>query len=108
MSDKEAREVYERAGLGQRFTLGERPAVLVVDFSCGFTDPESTLGSEMTAQVEATRRLLDRARRSDSIRTARTAGSGCRRRPRSPSSRSAGAGSRSIHGSTRATTRPSC
>jgi maleamate amidohydrolase len=62
MSDKEAREVYERAGLGQRFTMGERPAVLVIDFSCGFTDPDCTLGSDMTSEVEATRRLLDAAR----------------------------------------------
>jgi nicotinamidase-related amidase len=62
MTDREAREVYERAGLGQRFTLGERPAVLVIDFSCGFTDPECPLGSDLTDQVEATRRLLDVAR----------------------------------------------
>jgi maleamate amidohydrolase len=62
MNDEQAREVYERAGLGQRFTMGERPAVLVIDFSCGFTDPECTLGSDMTSEVEATRRLLDAAR----------------------------------------------
>jgi maleamate amidohydrolase len=42
--------------------LGAHPAVLVVDFSCGFTDPECALGSELGAEVEATRRLLDRAR----------------------------------------------
>jgi nicotinamidase-related amidase len=34
----------------------------VVDFSCGFTDPECPLGSDLTPQVEATRRLLDAAR----------------------------------------------
>src|SRR3954467_6211124 len=42
--------------------MGERPAVLVVDFSCGFTDPECGLGSDLSAEVEATRRLLDEAR----------------------------------------------
>ena len=62
MSDETARAVYEKAGLGQAVTLGERPAVLVVDFSCGFTDPECPLGSDLTPQVEATRRLLDAAR----------------------------------------------
>lgn len=62
MSDDQARQVYERAGLGQSVTLGSRPAVLVVDFSCGFTDPACTLGSELTKEVEATRRLLDAAR----------------------------------------------
>ncbi len=62
MSDEQAREVYEKAGLGQSITLGSRPAVLVVDFSCGFTDPECALGADMTEQVEATKRLLDAAR----------------------------------------------
>ena len=62
MSDEEAREVYGKAGLGQAVTLGRNPAVLVVDFSCGFTDPACTLGSDLTAEVEATRRLLDAAR----------------------------------------------
>ena len=62
MSDEAARKVYAKAGLGQAVTLGRRPAVLVVDFSCGFTDPECALGSDLTAQVEATRRLLDAAR----------------------------------------------
>jgi nicotinamidase-related amidase len=62
MSDEQAREVYESARLGQRVTLGSRPGVLVVDFSCGFTDPECTLGADMGAEVEATRRLLDTAR----------------------------------------------
>ena len=61
MSD-ETREIYERARLGQSVTLGTRPAVLVVDFSRGFTDPESTLGSDLTREVEATNRLLDAAR----------------------------------------------
>ena len=62
MSDEEARRVYTAAGLGQAVTMGDRPAVLVVDFSCGFTDPECTLGSDLSAEVEATRRLLDAAR----------------------------------------------
>ena len=62
MSYAEAREVYAKARLGESVTLGSRPGVLVVDFSCGFTDPECTLGADMTEQVEATKRLLDAAR----------------------------------------------
>jgi maleamate amidohydrolase len=62
MSDEEARRVYEEARLGQSVTLGSHPAVLVVDFSCGFTDPECPLGSDLTAEVEATKRLLAVAR----------------------------------------------
>ena len=62
MSDDSAREIYAKARLGESVTMGSHPAVLVVDFSCGFTDPASTLGSDLTPQVEATSRLLDVAR----------------------------------------------
>jgi len=62
VSDEQAHEVYAKAGLGQSVTLGSRPAVLVVDFSCGFTDPECALGSDMSGAVGETRRLLDVAR----------------------------------------------
>lgn len=41
---------------------GTRPAVLVVDFSCGFTDPACALGSDLRDAVEATARLLAVAR----------------------------------------------
>jgi len=61
MSD-DTREIYERAHLGQSVTLGSRPAVLVVDFSRGFTDPGCTMGSDLTGEVEATKRLLAAAR----------------------------------------------
>src|SRR3954468_11940670 len=62
MSDREAQEVYAKAGLGESVTLGSRPAVLVIDFSCGFTDTECALGSDCTEAVEQTRRVLDAAR----------------------------------------------
>jgi nicotinamidase-related amidase len=56
------RATYERATFGGTLTLGERPAVLVVDFSTGFTDPACPLGSDMSEAVEACRRVLDAAR----------------------------------------------
>lgn len=59
---EEDRDLYERSGFRGRLTPGARPAVLVVDFSCGFTDEACPLGSDMTAEVEKTRTLLDRAR----------------------------------------------
>jgi nicotinamidase-related amidase len=62
MSDEQARRVYAAARLGEAVTMGDSPGVLVVDFSCGFTDPECPLGSDLSAEVEATRRLLDAAR----------------------------------------------
>ena len=64
VSDEGTREVYERARLGGNVALGKRPAVLVVDLSQGFTDPRSTLGSDLTEVVEATNRLLAVARGS--------------------------------------------
>ena len=62
MSDEQARRVYDAARIGQRITLGERPAVLVVDFSCGFTDPACALGSDLSEAVGATAELLRLAR----------------------------------------------
>jgi len=62
VSDEQAHEVYAKAGLGQSVALGSRPAVLVVDFSCGFTDPDCALGSDCTEAVEQTKRVLDVAR----------------------------------------------
>ncbi|HSL00776.1 MAG TPA: isochorismatase family protein [Rubrobacteraceae bacterium] len=64
MSD-DTSAIYERARLGQSVTLGTRPAVLVVDFSRGFTDPESTMGSDLTQEVEATNRVLAAAREKE-------------------------------------------
>jgi maleamate amidohydrolase len=62
VSDEQAREVYERARIGESLRLGSRPAVLVVDFSCGFTDEACALGSSLDAEVEATAGLLGTAR----------------------------------------------
>ena len=65
MSDDKARQIYDRARLGGTLRLGKRPAMLVVDFSCGFTDPECPLGSDLSRQVEQTKRLLEVARGKD-------------------------------------------
>ena len=62
MSDEKPGRSTRGRGSASSVTLGSRPAVLVVDFSCGFTDPACTLGSDLSAEVEATKRLLDVAR----------------------------------------------
>jgi nicotinamidase-related amidase len=54
--------IYDRAGFGQQFQRGVRPAVVVVDFTYGFTDPAYPTGSDMTAPVTATAQLLQAAR----------------------------------------------
>lgn len=53
---------YADAGLGGRIRRGRRPAILVVDFQRGFTDPEAPLGSDLGSELSATRRLLDAGR----------------------------------------------
>ena len=55
-------QIYERVSFGGRLILGQNPAVLVVDFTKGFTDPACAFGWDYTAEVEATRRVLDVAR----------------------------------------------
>ena len=57
-----AQDVYDARGFGGRQGAGERPAVVVVDFIEGFTNPESALACDADAAVEATRSLLDAAR----------------------------------------------
>jgi len=57
-----AHDVYEERGFGGRQGAGTKPAVVVVDFIEGFTNPESRLACDADAAVEATARLLDAAR----------------------------------------------
>ncbi len=62
MDVQRIREQYTRAGMVGRVGFGRSPAVIVVDFIKGLTDPAYPLGAEMDAAVEATARLLDVAR----------------------------------------------
>ena len=56
------KDVYATRGFGGRQGAGERPAVVVVDFIEGFTNPESRLACDADSAVVATRALLDAAR----------------------------------------------
>lgn len=58
----ESVSAYTSRGLGARVGFGERPAVLVVDLTNGFTDPRSPLGSDLSEPIESTVRVLDAAR----------------------------------------------
>lgn len=64
-SQEERDRVYARAGFGAQTPRGTRPATVVVDFSCGFTDPAYPTGADLTAEVAAARRLVDAARQAD-------------------------------------------
>jgi maleamate amidohydrolase len=62
MVSRRVKQVYDEAGFGQTVVRGCRPAVLVVDFSYGFTDTSYPTASDMTSEIAATRTLLDKAR----------------------------------------------
>ena len=62
MSDSETERIYRQAGWGQRVQRGARPAVVVVDLTQGFTDPEYAIGTDLSREVRATARLLELAR----------------------------------------------
>jgi nicotinamidase-related amidase len=54
-----AEALYAGQELGRPVGLGKRPALLVVDFELGFTDPTSPIGGDMTEAVQATAGLLE-------------------------------------------------
>ena len=49
---------YERKGFSARSGYGARPALLIVDFINGFTDPGTGLGGDYGAELAVTARLL--------------------------------------------------
>lgn len=53
---------YAVAGFGASITRGRRPAVVVVDFTRGFTEPEFATGADMSQEVHETARLVQAAR----------------------------------------------
>ena len=59
----DAVERYRRAGIGEPVRRGCRPAVLVVDFNVGFTDPTCQIGADLHAEVGAAARLVETVRR---------------------------------------------
>lgn len=55
-------EIYKNAGFGHPVPRGTRPAIVVVDFTYGFTDTQYPTASDASAQIASTRRLTDIAR----------------------------------------------
>jgi nicotinamidase-related amidase len=50
--------VYRAAGFGHSVRRGSRPAIVVVDFSYGFTDAAYPTGADMSSAIAATSKLL--------------------------------------------------
>ena len=54
--------MYREYGMDGHVGFGEKPAILVVDFSKGFTDQRSPLGNDYSSQIEAVNKILEVAR----------------------------------------------
>jgi nicotinamidase-related amidase len=55
-------DVYARAGFGAPVRRGERPAIVVIDLTNGFTDPDAPTGADLSAVVAATSELITAGR----------------------------------------------
>jgi nicotinamidase-related amidase len=56
---------YRKKGFAERSGFGKMPALLVVDFINGFTDPTSPLGGDFASELAATADLLTAFREGD-------------------------------------------
>jgi maleamate amidohydrolase len=54
--------IYARAGFGASVRRGERPAIVVVDLTNGFTDPAAPTGADLSDVVAATAELIETGR----------------------------------------------
>ena len=55
-------EIYQKQGFGNSSGMGQRPALLIVDFVNGFADPDQFGGGNIGEAIEKTRELLAAAR----------------------------------------------
>lgn len=63
MSGHPEADIYHRQGMGNLSGLGERPALVIVDFVAGFADPAHFGGGNIGPAIAQTVRLLAFARR---------------------------------------------
>lgn len=63
MSGHPEAEIYHRQGMGQVAGMGNRPALVIVDFVVGFADPAHFGGGNIAPAIEQTVHLLNFARR---------------------------------------------
>jgi nicotinamidase-related amidase len=56
--ERETRSDYEKKGFARRSGYGRKPALLIVDFINGFTNPATPLGGDFSSEVAVTAGLL--------------------------------------------------
>jgi nicotinamidase-related amidase len=62
VTDEAKIATYEKSGFGGSARRGNRPAVICVDFTYGFTDPVFPTAYDYGSEIAETRRLIDVAR----------------------------------------------
>ena len=55
-------EIYQKQGFGNSSGIGQRPALLIIDFVNGFANPDQFGGGNIGEAIENTRGLLAEAR----------------------------------------------
>ena len=55
-------EIYQKQGFGNSSGIGQRPAILIIDFVNGFANPEQFGGGNIGEAIENTKGLLAEAR----------------------------------------------
>ncbi len=58
-------DFFQQRGFGVPIGFGERPVLIIIDLTKAFTNPELPLGSDLSAQIEASNQLLDVAHAND-------------------------------------------
>jgi len=62
MSD--VKELYKQIGIGHRVGFGKRPALLLIDYCYGCTDPDSSpIGFDQSDEIAQSKRVLETARK---------------------------------------------
>ena len=61
--EQRTRQDYEDKGFANRSGYGQKPALLIVDFINGFTDPSTPLGGDFSSELAATAKLLEAFRK---------------------------------------------
>ncbi len=61
-SFEEAIQIYIKAGITGKVGFGKKPAIMVIDLTKGFTQPEFQLGTDLSEVVDSNVRLLEKAR----------------------------------------------
>ena len=61
----EVEKFFEERGFGLTIGYGERPALIVIDLTQGFTNPELPLGADLSDEISATCQIIEASREAE-------------------------------------------